>query len=114
MRPAVAASITAAMLEPRPDIRIVMRFNAIRSGPLAATAKRLSADERVRCAVRTRDDLADVVGFFTRALQRGDRGRDIVGSNGEDHADAAIEDAMHLVVRDATFRLQPVEHRRTG
>src|SRR6476660_1604123 len=112
MRPFAAASITAAMFEPRPEIRIVMRASAMCGAGLAAAAKRPSADDRVWRAVGPRNDFADVERRLARALQRGDGRRDVAGADRQHHADTAVEDTMHLVVRDVALRLQPVENRR--
>src|SRR5436190_24068039 len=76
MRPVVAASMTAAMFEPRPEIRIVMRASATAKGAfgLGKQPRRdASVNDRVRCAVRAHDDGADVERLLAGAAQRVDR-----------------------------------------
>ena len=99
----LAAAISAAMLEPRPEIRTAMRFLEVliaRSSPVddaGVAARHDAADRRHRLA-----------GF----LQHGRDLRRLAGSNDEHHADAAIEGAHHLFGRDAAGLCQPGEHRR--
>src|SRR5690349_18556320 len=128
--PALAASISAAMFEPRPEIRIVMRASAIggransrdwgrrrvrddvRARPIALARRRRaptpnaefcsdpgnSSDDRVRRAGRTRGDLANVVSRLARFAEEGKRLGYVARRDCEHQAEAAVEDAMHLVV----------------
>src|SRR6476619_2296531 len=106
MRPSRAASISAAMFEPRPEIRMVMRAS---DTFIARRERRASTlhDHGGRGAVGAGNDLPDVERALARDVQRVDRPADLVRGEGEHHADAAIEDAMHLVVGDGAVTLQP-------
>src|SRR5512141_894668 len=96
MRPSIAASINAAMFEPRPEITMVIRAS---DTFIARRERRASPlhDDRRRGAVGARDDFPNVAGAFARGVQCIDRRLNVVCRNGEHDADAAIEDAMHLV-----------------
>src|SRR5689334_2486671 len=127
--PALAASISAAMFEPRPEISIVMRASAIGvransldwgrrrvrddvQRPIALARRRRaptpkaefcsdpgsSSDDRVRRAGRTRGDLANVVSHLARFPEEGERLGNVAPRYCEHKAEAAVENAMHLVV----------------
>src|SRR6476646_12020983 len=77
MRPSRAASISAAMFEPRPDIRMVMRAT---DTFIARRERRASTlhDHGGRGAVGARNDLSDVVRALASGVQRVDCRADLV------------------------------------
>ena len=109
-RPAsFAASISATMLEPRPEIRMATRLRAMRvtlrcrGGRCRSRAARPSARRRARRAAR-RVSPSRLSTAATLSAARGvDHG---------DHADAAVERAQHFRLGDAAGLRQPVEHRQ--
>src|SRR5205807_3079392 len=109
--PPRACAISAARFEPRPEIRTVMRESAIEKGRRSAGA-RLSNDNGVRCARRAFDNRADHLRPFPGGVEKGDRALGVACPDHDDHADAAIEHAMHFGVGDVAFALQPIEDRR--
>src|SRR5690606_28723331 len=57
-------------------------------------------------------DLADDPRRFTACTEIGKHCFDLILCNADDHADAAVEDAVHFVLVDVALLLQPVEHSR--
>src|SRR5689334_9074284 len=112
--PPFTASITAAMLDPRPEIRMTSRFmpSSAASGERGRERGRASRDHGSRRARRTRHDGADGVGAFTRCAQPFDRCPGVVWRDDQDEADAAVEHAVHFAGLDVALLLQPVEYRR--
>src|SRR5947199_2426964 len=101
--PARAWSIKAAKFEPRPEIRTVMRESAIRP---------VSDDHRMRRTRSTLDDGTDRLRALTGRVENAECAIRVVSRNDDDHADSAIEHAMHLGVLHVAFALQPIENRR--
>jgi hypothetical protein len=57
-------------------------------------------------------DHADAPGGFARCAQEIERPRLVGLADDDDHADAAVEDTVHLGVRHLALLLQPVEQLR--
>src|SRR5215813_4989900 len=105
IEPLATASSTAVMFEPRPEIRMTMRFMfCLRpiasgddgSGPASGAA--LDAADEVRSLAQRLEALAGSFGPLVRDDQH--------------EADAAVEHAMHLGGGNPAGSLQPVEDRR--
>ena len=71
-------------------------------------------DDAARRLANARPDLADAVNGFTLPLQGRFHLGGTVGGNHQDHADAAIEGAAHLLGIDGGCLCQPLEDRRQG
>ncbi len=56
--------------------------------------------------------MADVPGVLAFGLEQGQRFFKLICRQGDDHADAAVEGAIHLVTGNVAGLLQPAEHRR--
>src|SRR4051794_9044387 len=85
------APSSAPRFEPRPEINTVMRGKAMAAGLLPP-----SDDDRGSLARSLRDDAADAVRVLAGALKEAHRTIGVRRRNDERHADAAVEDAMHL------------------
>src|SRR4051794_26008752 len=88
--PLRAASSSACMLLPRPEMRTATFRFMSGSGPRAFRA----ADDASVPAV-ARGHTADAVHGLTMLLEQGGRGVGLLGGDDHHHADAAIEDARH-------------------
>src|SRR5690349_14508100 len=87
--PAASAASSAARLEPRPEISTAMRRKA------AMGSVRLF-DRGARLAVRAWFDATDRVNRLASLLETTTAILHRVGAHDHDHADAAIEYAVHL------------------
>ena len=56
--------------------------------------------------------MTDVPCVLAFRLEQGQRLLQLVGGQGDDHADAAVEGAIHFVTGDVASLLQPAEHCR--
>src|SRR5262245_7034466 len=97
-RPSRIAETSAAMFEPRPEIRIATRLPASGIDHVAVAADDLT-DARVGLA-----QCIEVAGERLHILRRDDT----------DHADAHVERAVHLRFGDAAQLLHDGEHRQDG
>src|SRR3954471_10093921 len=88
------AAGSAARFEPRPEVSTVMRGRAM----AAKERWRRSDDDGARRAARTRAAGPSLVDGLARLREQRLRARDIRGCDDDDHADAAVEHAMHLRV----------------
>src|SRR6202140_2210378 len=103
---AAAASIKAAMFDPRPEIRIATRRFMASPGEIEMTV----IDHAV--VAGGRDHLAQLGnGLAGRGEDLGDL-FDRVGLDDGDHADAAVEGSQQLELGDAALLRQPFEHRQ--
>src|SRR5450755_3458983 len=113
IRPVVAAANSAAMLEPRPEIRITMRFKSVDTLAWCIrdemNASQPSVDNRVRCGGRAALDRADHGRDLAQFPEPRHHGGSRTAGYYQHHADAAIEYAMHFCRRDIASELQPVE-----
>src|SRR5438445_2593906 len=103
--PAASAASSAARLDPRPEIRTEMRRKA------AMGSVRL-LDRGARLAVCAWFDATDRVNRLARLLETTPAILRRAGAHDHDHADAAIEYAVHLHLGDAAVHLQPLEDLR--
>src|SRR3972149_2676891 len=101
-----AASISAALLEPRPEMRMAPRLRLMPSPEIEFA---VVDDARL---VGGAHHFAKSHHAFARARESfGDRGG-IFGRGDDDHADAAVEGAQHFVLRNIAFAGEPLEQRR--
>src|SRR6185437_6479022 len=103
---ALAALISAAMLEPRPEIRMATRRfvildRQIEMAVIDHAVLAFSPDD----FAEQRDGLAGFGEHLGHLL-------DGVRPDDRDHADAAVEGAQQLELGDAALRRQPFEHRQ--
>ena len=102
-RRVAAASISAARFEPRPEIRIVMRASATAKGALGLGCSRDATRQRTTAcgAPSARATIAPMRYACSPARCSASIARSAsLACDDEHHADAAVEDAMHLVVGD--------------
>src|SRR5580765_486946 len=69
-------------------------------------------DDALRLAAGAFLDRADRVDRLARRAQLLHRALHVAGRDHDHHAAAAVEDAVHLVLRDIARALQPAEHLR--
>ena len=65
-------------------------------------------------AVGVGDDRADRISGFAVVLEQGERLVGAFGGDGEHHADAHVEDVVHLLVVDVAGAFQDVEDGKDG
>ena len=96
-----AASISAAMLEPRPEIRTATRLRLMSPSIWPEIERAIIRDAR---AAGRAIHLAEREGAFRRPCVKAAVDASGIGRpSDDDHADAAVEGAQHLVLRDAAF-----------
>src|SRR5215472_11424678 len=104
IEPLATASSTAVMFEPRPEIRMTMRFMFCLR-PIA------SGDDGSGPASGTALDVADEVCSLAQRLEALARSFGPLARDDQHETDAAVEHAVHLGRGDPAGPLQPVEDR---
>src|ERR1051326_3785366 len=99
-----AASISATMLEPRPEIRTATRFRAMGLEPQRAV---ISDARLVLRRARHFTDRRHLLTFTPKHLHDGVC---LARLDHRDHADAAVEGSQHLVLGDIAHLGEPLEH----
>ncbi len=107
--PASTASISAARFDPRPEMRTVMRASAMASAVASSSRRRSTRRVTRRPRAARRPDARRCRRCRTRVSPAASSDAiarvDVAGRDHEHHADAAVEDAMHLVVAHAAVLL---------
>src|SRR6516162_2073403 len=104
IEPLATASSTAVMFEPRPEIRMTMRFICLR--PIA------SGDDGSGPVSGTALDVADEICGLAQGFEPLARSFGPLAPDDQHKPDAAVEHAVHLGGGDPAGALQPIEDRR--
>src|SRR5258708_2872602 len=108
----LAASINAAMFDPRPEIRIATRrFMAAPCESISPCEIKMTVVDHARFA-RSRDHLAQKYDAFAALRKYLGDPLDCIRLHDGDHADAAVEGAQQFEFGDAPLLCQPFEDRQ--